>query len=129
MGVIHALSRKARRADVAVRRVHDKRNFAGNFSGWRVEQFMDSGPGRMHNDITGERKVIHDNSGLSVQRSKQGMTGVAVLLATGRPAVASAFMQLGHSATPPFTVAPIRVRGRCRGRRTGRTLCRLVDWP
>ena len=90
---------------------------------------MDSGPGRMHNDITDERKVIHDNSALLVQRSKQGVTGFSVLLATGRPAVASFFMQLGHSATPPFTLAPIPVRGMCRGRRTGRTLCRLVDRP
>ena len=45
---------------------------------------MDSGPGGMHNDITGERKVIHtderkvihDNSALSVQRSKQGMRAI-----------------------------------------------------
>ena len=46
----------------------------------------------MHNDITDERKVIHDNSALLVQRSKQGVTGFSVLLATGRPAVASFFM-------------------------------------
>jgi DNA-binding NarL/FixJ family response regulator len=63
----------------------------------------------MHNEITDEGKVIHGNSALSAQRSKQGMTGFSVLLATGRPAVASFFMQLGQSATPPFTVAPIPV--------------------
>jgi len=37
---------------------------------------MDSGPGGMHTEITGERKVIHDNSALSVQRSKQGMRAI-----------------------------------------------------
>jgi hypothetical protein len=90
---------------------------------------MDSGPGGMHNENTDERKVLHDNSALSVQRSKQGVTGFSVLVATGRPAVASFFMQLGQSATPPFTLVPIPVRGMCRGRRTGRTLCRFVDRP
>ena len=38
---------------------------------------MDSGPGGMHIEIRGERKVIHDNSALSVQRSKQGMRAIA----------------------------------------------------
>jgi hypothetical protein len=57
------------------------------------------------------------------------MTGFAVLVATGRSAVASFFMQLGQGATLPFTLAPIPVRGTCRGKRTGRTLCRVVDRP
>ena len=37
------------------------------------------------------------------------MAGFSVLLASGRPAVVSFFIQLGQSATPPFTVAPIPV--------------------
>ena len=90
---------------------------------------MDSGPGGMHNENTDERKVMHDNSALSAQRRKQGVTGFAVLVATGRPAVASIFKQLGQSATPPFTLALIPGCGMCRGRGTGRTLCRFVDRP
>jgi DNA-binding NarL/FixJ family response regulator len=53
--------------------------------------------------------VIHDDKTVLAQRSKQGMARFSVLLATGRPAVASFFIQLGQSATPPFTVAPIPV--------------------
>jgi len=62
-------------------------------------------------DVVGidQGKVIHHNSSPAAQRSKQGMAGFSVLLATGRPAVASFFIQLGQSATPPFTVAPIPV--------------------
>ena len=84
------------------------RNFAGNFAGQCVEQFMDSGPGGMHNDITDERKVIHtderkvihDNSALSVQRSKLGMCAIGhASFVTPSPPNAIAQAQAGAPRT------------------------------